>query len=344
MVVCRVRRSAALLDPLFVVPEWGGFGVAEPVRSAQDMTRSTSTRALRASPLVLRAATRRSPLALWQAEHVVARLVAAHPGLSVELVALETEGDQRQDVSISSLGGKGAFSVEIQRAVAEGYADFAVHSAKDLPPVTADGLLLACIPERGDPRDAMVGSTIDDLEHGATVATGSQRRRAHLAHLRPDLRFVELRGNMATRLGKIPPGGAIVVASAAFARLGLDEHLTQIIDVAVMIPQVGQGALAIECRTDDQQTQDLLAVIEDDATRRCVNAERAFLAELGGDCDLPTGAHAQLDGDAKITVSAMLATNGTATSQLERHTAKGTDPDLLGRAVARHLKHSIGAT
>jgi hydroxymethylbilane synthase len=304
------------------------------------MMRSSATD-VKSEGLVLRAATRRSPLALWQAEHVAGLLVAAHRGLLVQSVALETEGDQRQDLPISAIGGKGAFSVEIQRAVLDGRADFAVHSAKDLPPVAAAGLVVACIPLRGDPRDALVGSTIEQLPHQATVATGSQRRRAQLAHIRPDLKFVELRGNMATRLAKTPRGGAIVVAAAAFGRLGLDRHLTQIFDVEVMIPQVGQGAIAIECRADDQQTRDLLAVIEDEASRRCVNAERAFLAELGGDCELPAGAHAQLCGDNDIVLSAMLAKDGTASGRLERHSITGSDPALLGRTAALHLNHAI---
>lgn len=294
---------------------------------------------------MLRAATRRSPLALWQAEHVAALLAAAHPGLTVELVGLETEGDQRFDVPISEIGGKGVFAKEVQQAVLAGRADFAVHSAKDLPAVTVEGLTLASVPARGDARDALVGATLDALPEGATVATGSQRRRVQLARLRPDLVFTELRGNMATRLAKVPDGGAIVVAAAAFQRLGLEEHLSEVFAVHRMIPQVGQGALAIECRADDEATERLLAAVEHPPTRHRVDAERAFLAELGGDCDLPAGAHARFEGvqDAGVLIlDAFLATAGDAAARMERHQASGDDAESLGTSVARHLRAALG--
>ena len=293
----------------------------------------------------LRAATRRSPLARWQAEHVAALLTAAHPGLTVELVPVDTEGDQRLDVPISAIGGKGVFAKEVQAAVLDGRADLAVHSAKDLPAVTVDGLVLASVPERGDSRDALVGATLADLPHGATVASGSQRRRAQLARLRPDLVFTELRGNMASRLSKVPEGGAIVVAAAAFQRLGLEAHLAQVFGVDERIPQVGQGALAIEAREGDDATRALLAAVEHRPTRRRVDAERAFLAELGGDCDLPAGAHARLPGvvdDGRLVLQGFLATEGTAAAGVELHTAEGDDPELLGTTVARHLRAALG--
>ncbi len=296
-------------------------------------------------PQVLRAATRRSPLAMWQAAHVRDLLLAAHPGLAVELVGLETEGDQRLDVPISAIGGKGVFAKEVQQAVLAGRADFAVHSAKDLPAVTVEGLTLAAVPARGDARDALVGATLETLPHGATVATGSQRRRAQLARLRPDLAFTELRGNMASRLAKVPEGGAIVVAVAAFERLGLTEHLAEVLDVEQMVPQVGQGALAIECREDDAATLALLAAIEHAPTRHRVDAERAFLAELGGDCDLPAGAHARFEGvqDAGVLVlDAFLASAGDGSGRFERHRAAGDDGEALGASAARHLRLALG--
>lgn len=269
--------------------------------------------------MVLRLATRRSPLALWQAEHVGALLKAAHPGLAVELVAVSTEGDRRLDVALSEIGGKGVFATEVQAALLDGRADVAVHSAKDLPAVTGEGLLLAAVPERGDPRDALVGSTLADLAPGAVVATGSARRRAQLAALRPDLRFAELRGNMATRLAKADEFDAIVVAAVAFERLGMAEHLSEVLDETTMIPQVAQAALAIECRDDDSETAELLAAAEHAPSRRRVDAERAFLAELGGDCTLPAGAHAAfvgtdgvgtdgVDTDGALVLRGMLAT------------------------------------
>jgi hydroxymethylbilane synthase len=295
----------------------------------------------------VRAATRRSPLAVWQARHVADLLQAAHPGLEVELVGLETEGDQRLDVPISEIGGKGVFAKEVQQAVLAGRADFAVHSAKDLPAVTVEGLDLASVPERGDARDALVGATLDGLPHGATVATGSQRRRAQLARLRPDLAFVELRGNMATRLAKVPAGGAIVVAAAALQRLGLEEHLAEVLDVSRMVPQVGQGALAIECRAGDDATRELLAAVEHAPTRRRVDAERAFLAELGGDCELPAGAHARYEGVQQagtLVLDAFLASEGSADAHVERHQAAGDDAEVLGAQVARHLRAALGPT
>lgn len=295
---------------------------------------------------VLRAATRSSPLARWQADHVAALLAAAHPGLTVEIVPVDTEGDRRLDVPISSIGGKGVFAKEVQAAVLDGRADFAVHSAKDLPAVTVPGLSLACVPVRGDARDALVGASLDGLATGATVATGSQRRRAQLAVLRPDLVFTELRGNMATRLTKVPDGGAIVVAAVALERLGLAERLTDVLDAEQMIPQVGQGALAVECRADDAATLELLAAVEHGPSRRRVDAERAFLAELGGDCDLPAGAHATLDAgeDAGVLrLDAFLAGSdvGGSDRRIVRHTAAGDDPESVGTTVAKHLREAL---
>jgi hydroxymethylbilane synthase len=299
------------------------------------------------SPLagaVLRAATRRSPLARWQAAHVAGLLATAFPGLTVELVGIETEGDQRLDVPIAEIGGKGVFAKEVQRAVLDGHADFAVHSAKDLPAVTVDGLVLAAVPERADPHDALVGARLHDLPPGAVVATGSQRRRAQLSRLRPDLTFRELRGNMASRLSKVPDGGAIVVAVAAFERLDLAAHLAQVLSVEEMIPQVGQGALAVECRADDAATRALVGAIEHAPSRRRVDAERAFLVELGGDCDLPAGAHARFEGvqqSGVLVLDAFLADSGTAGAAHVRHQASGDDPVALGAAAARHVRSAL---
>jgi len=293
---------------------------------------------------VVRAATRRSPLARWQAEHVAAMLRAVHPGLVVELVEVETEPDRRLDVPIAAFGGKGAFAKEVQAAVLDGRADLAVHSAKDLPSVTVDGLVLAAVPERGTSLDALVGATLDGLGEGATVATGSQRRRAQLAAHRPDLVFADLRGNMAARLDKVPEGGAVVAAAAALERLGLDDRIDELLGVDVMVPQAGQGALGVECRDGDDATLDLLGPIEHPPSRRRVDAERAFLAELGGDCELPAGAHANLPGvqdDDGLVLRAFLATEGSAAARVVRHVASGDDPAALGTAVARHLRHAL---
>lgn len=291
----------------------------------------------------LRVATRGSALARWQADHVVFLLHKVDPTIEAELVVVETSGDRRRDVPIWQLGGKGAFVKEVQAAVLEGRADIAVHSAKDLPSTTPDGLVIAAVPARADVRDALVGAALDDLPEGAVVATGSLRRRAQLAHHRPDLSFEGLRGNMGTRLDRAGRDGvdAVVVAAAALDRLGLAERIAERLDVDVVLPQVGQAALAVECRRDDDETRFLLARAEHGPTRRAVDAERGFLAELGGDCALPAAAHATLAGDS-IRVRGMVATpDGTI---VVRHEVSGPAAAgaALGRSVARNLLDDQG--
>jgi hydroxymethylbilane synthase len=298
----------------------------------------------------LRLATRGSQLALWQADHVTGLLRAAHPELHLEIVPVSTEGDRRLDVPLSEIGGKGVFATEVQAALLDGRADVAVHSAKDLPAVTGAGLVLAAVPERGDPRDALVGATLDELRTGAVVATGSARRRAQLARLRPDLEFAELRGNMATRLAKAADFDAIVVAAVAFERLGLARHLSQLLDVDTFVPQVAQAALAVECRADDARIRELVGAIEHAPSRRRVDAERAFLAELGGDCSLPAGAHAQLRPDGSLHLRAVLADavgGEVLVDEDELDAARVSDPgalEQLGRGVARRLRDALAAS
>lgn len=292
-----------------------------------------------AEPTRLRIATRASQLAVWQAEHVADLLRAARPGVEVELVRVTTEGDRRTDVPLSVIGGKGVFATEVQSAVLEGRAELAVHSGKDLPAVTGEGLHLAAVPRRGDPRDALVGAALDDLPEGAVVATGSIRRRAQLADLRPDLRFAELRGNMATRLAKAEHFDAIVVAAAALGRLGLEQHLTEVLPVERFIPQVAQGALAVECRAGEPELAALLQELEDATTRRAVDAERAFLAELGGDCTLPAGAHARVLDDGGLELRAVLAAD--VRGAVARTVERGDDPVDLGTRVARTLRAQL---
>lgn len=287
----------------------------------------------------LRVATRNSPLALWQTEHVIGLLQAADPSLSVEIVSMATTADKSLETSISALGGKGAFSKEVQQLVQIDEADLAVHSAKDLQAETPDGLVVGAYPERGDPRDLLVGSTLADLPSGAMVATGSNRRRVQLAELRPDLRFAELRGNMGTRLSRLGEFDAIVTAVAAMDRLGLELEVVDPLEPEVMLPQVGQGALAVECRSTDTDALERLAVIDHQLTRSLVEAERDFLIELGGDCDLPAGAHARLLGD-QVTVVGMLAGAARPDGAVPVHRASvnGLIDDRPGRTVARQLK------
>lgn len=283
---------------------------------------------------MLRAATRGSSLALAQARHV-----ASLVDQPVELVVVETMGDRRLDVPIWEIGGMGVFVKEVQAAVLDGRADFAVHSAKDLPAVHPEGLVLAAVPEREDPRDALVGSTLAALPSGARVASGSVRRRAQLAWLRPDLTFSGLRGNIETRLGKAGEFDAIVVAAAALARLGRTEAATEVLEPAQMLPQVGQGALALEARAGDEAVLGALAALDHRPTRLAVEAERAYLRELGGACDLPVAAYATVDGD-EITLTALLAS-------LDGHIVlrvndTGRDPEVLGRALAHRILDQSG--
>lgn len=297
----------------------------------------------------LRAATRASALAQWQTDAVAEALVeaAARSGvaLTVEKVLVETTADQRLDIPIHAMGGKGVFVKEVQAAVLDGRADLAVHSGKDMPAITPDGLVLASVPPRADARDLLIGCTLDGLPHGATVATGSIRRRAQLAHLRPDLRFAELRGNIATRLEKAAAFDAIVMAAAAVDRLDIDlsDRDIELLDPAVMLPQVAQGAMAVECRSADPDLLQLLALIEDPVSRLAVDAERAFLAELGGDCDLPAGAYATLHGNI-LEFEALLAAPDGSTVLRERRRVPAHDAPEVGRSVARQLlDHRGGA-
>ena len=290
----------------------------------------------------LRAATRSSPLARWQTEHVIALLEAAHPGLEVEPVLLTSAPDKDLSRPISELGGKGLFAKEVQEAVLDGRADLAVHSAKDLPSQTVPGLVLAAVPERGDPRDVLVGAGLVDLPVGAVIATGANRRRVQLQDLRPDLRFVELRGNIQRRVataGTVVADGelagqritAIIAAGAAMLRQDMEAAITDWLPPYLMTPQVGQGALAIECRADDEGTQARLAAIEHAPSRRRVDAERSFLIALGGDCDLPAGAHATLaDEDPGSEITLRMVIGADDGSRLERAVIRGTDATTIG--------------
>ena len=286
---------------------------------------------------IVRLATRSSAQATAQAQAVADALMAAHPGVTVALVFVETLGDQRTDVPLHSIGGQGVFVKEVQRAVLDGHADLAVHSAKDLPSVTADGLQLAAFCARRDARDALVGRALADLPEGATVATGSVRRRAQLQAVRPDLSFVELRGNIHTRLSKLPEGGSLVMAVAAMEILGITDRIAQALPVAEFVPAPGQGCVAIECREGDDATSALLAAVDHAPTRAAVEAERAFLAELGTGCSLPVAAHA-VDG----VLHGFLADPASG-----RHVADtvavGADGRTVAAALARDLRDRLGA-
>jgi hydroxymethylbilane synthase len=302
------------------------------VTSQPDRARSAG------DPLVI--ATRGSLQARTQAEHVAQQLRDAHPGLDVVLELVKTTGDVRTDVPLHQIGGQGVFVKEVQQAVLDGRADLAVHSAKDLPSVTADGLVIAAVPRRRDPRDALVGRALDDLAEGATVATGSVRRQALLRAMRPDLHFADLRGNITSRLEKVPPGGAIVMAAAALEIVGLTDRIAQLLEPHQMLPQVGQGAVAVECRTDDDEVRRLLTAIEHRDSRRRVDAERAYLAGIGGGCDKPVAAHATLGAYGFVVLEGLLVRDDGV---VVRHRASANDPAAVGATVARAVLAGSGA-
>ncbi len=283
----------------------------------------------------LRVATRGSALARRQAERVVEML-----GVEAEYVIVSTRGDERRDVPIHTMGGTGVFVKEVEQTVLDGRADVAVHSAKDLPSETAAELVLGALPERADPRDALVGRALDDVPTGGRVGTGSVRRRAQLASVRPDLGFGELRGNIPTRLEKASAFDAIVVAAAALDRLGLADRIAERVEPGIVLPQVAQGALAVECRADDSGTRELLARIDDADVRTAVTAERAYLAELGGGCNLPCGALAEAGDGGEVRLDALLGSLDGRISLRVR--VEGSDPTAVGAEAARRLVDEEG--
>jgi len=289
--------------------------------------------------MTLRVATRRSPLALVQATLVQRRLL--EHGIESELVLVDTRGDKDVHTDLAVLGGQGVFAVEIQRTVLAGDADVAVHSAKDLPSSTPPGLILASVPQRLDASDVLVGRSLAGLGPGATVATGSPRRRALLLERRPDVQIVPLRGNMATRLAKAGTDGvdAIVAARAALERLDELDIVSERLDPTWFIPQVGQGALALEARDDDETTLFTLGLINEPEAFLAVTAERAFLAELGAGCSIPAGAHAEVEGETLTLRGVMLHPDGTTSVRAE---LTGGDPLELGSSLARYLRDDLG--
>lgn len=281
----------------------------------------------------LRVATRGSRLALRQVE-----LVAEMLGVRTVPVIVSTVGDRRRDVPLRTIAGKGAFTGEVRDALAAGAADIAVHSAKDLP-ATDDRRFTTVYPVREDARDALVGSTLAELPHGGVVATGAPRRRAQLSALRCDLRFSELRGNIDTRLAKAPQFDAIVVAAAALRRLRITvDAATELLPVDDFVPQVGQGVLAVDARADDRRARSLIGAIDNAVTRLAITAERTFLEVLGGDCDLPAGAHATVLEDGAVHLQAVLATSD---GRLLSRRSTGCDPLALATATANELLSQV---
>ncbi|WP_303748764.1 hydroxymethylbilane synthase [Stenotrophomonas pigmentata] len=290
---------------------------------------------------ILRIATRKSPLALWQSEHVADRLRQAHPGLQVELVPMSTRGDEILDRSLAAIGGKGLFLKELELAMLRGEADCAVHSLKDVPMELEAPFVLPAILTRADSADAFVSNTyasLDALPQGACVGTSSLRRQAQLRALRPDLQSRDLRGNVNTRLAKLDAGeyDAIILACAGLERLELGARIRDRLVAPQWLPAPAQAAVAIECRQDDAGTIALLKALDDAATRTCVEAERAMNRALDGSCHVPVAGLAQWRGD-DLWLQGLVG--GVADGRAVRAQAQGpaSDPEALGQEVARQL-------
>jgi hydroxymethylbilane synthase len=306
----------------------------------------------------VRIATRGSRLALWQARHIAERIHSLRPDCSIQLKVVKTQGDKILDVPLAKIGGKGLFVKEIEDALLNGDADLAVHSMKDMPGELPPGLVLACIPERGEADDSLLSlasSSLAQLPQGAHVGTSSLRRQAQLLHLRPDLRISGLRGNVDTRLRKLHAGqfDAIVLATAGLKRLELHAPHISRLGPPDFLPAVGQGALGIECRADRQDILDLLAPLEHQETRVCIEAERAFLAGLNGGCQAPIAGHARMCGPRDFTMEVLIAdidgsgalrAQGQGTSNNAAHAGRALAAQLLEQGAARILHKLYAAS
>ncbi len=289
----------------------------------------------------LKIATRQSPLALWQAEHIRARLEALHADLTVELVTFVTQGDKILDTPLAKIGGKGLFVKELEAALLDGRADLAVHSMKDVPMALPEGLTLAVICEREDPLDAFVSNayaSFDDLPQGAKVGTSSLRRKCQILKARPDLEIIDLRGNVGTRLSKLDAGNydAIILASAGLKRLELADRIRHTLDPVVSLPAVGQGALGLECREDDQAVLDLILPLMHDESNVCVRAERAFNAYLEGGCQVPIAGYATLQ-DGQLTIEGRVGSVDGETLLQVNLKGQPEDAEKLGVQLAQEL-------
>ena len=290
---------------------------------------------------LLRIATRKSQLALWQAEHVAALMRRAHPGIEVELLPMSTKGDRIQDRSLAAIGGKGLFIKELETALEDRRADLAVHSMKDVPGELPDGMVIAAVLPRVDARDALIaagGRRFEELTRGARLGTSSLRRQAQLLAVRPDLAIQTLRGNVDSRLKRLDAGelDAIILACAGLIRLGLEARITARLDPKISLPAVGQGVIGIECRADDGATRRILASLNDEPTRIAVEAERAFARRLGGSCQSPIAAHARLKGD-RLTLEGLVAEPDGSRVWRDMLSGSAADPRDLGNALAERV-------
>jgi hydroxymethylbilane synthase len=304
---------------------------------------------------IIRIGTRGSPLAVWQAEWVRSQLLALHPQYKVELVRIKTTGDKILDVPLAQVGGKGLFVKEIETSLLEKQTDLAVHSMKDMPAEIPQGLCIGVVPERENPLDILIsreGHAFKDLPEGARLGSSSLRRGAQVRHVRPDITIHPLRGNLDTRIRKLETEGldAIVLAAAGVRRLGLEDRITEYIPENIMLPAIGQGALAIEMREDDDATRDLIAPMDHRETRLAVESERAFLGRLEGGCQVPIAAHAKINGD-KVDLAGLVAEvdgsvllRETITGPVDKHEELGVElaNQLLERGGREILEQILG--
>lgn len=286
--------------------------------------------------------TRSSKLALWQAEYIADCLQKQYPDLVVELKHIATTGDKILDTPLAKIGGKGLFTKELETEMLAGDIDIAVHSLKDMPTLIPEGLTLAVITERFDPGDCLVSNiygSLAKLPQGARVGTSSLRRKAQLLHARPDLTILDLRGNVNTRLRKLDDGeyDAIILAAAGLKRLGFGDRIKETIDPALCLPAVGQGALAIEARADDEEILELIKFLQDDATRQSAAAERAFLAAVEGGCQVPVGVYARKQANGSLQVTAVIASVDGKTLLRDELIGDASEADELGRKLATKL-------
>jgi hydroxymethylbilane synthase len=293
------------------------------------------------SDTTLRIATRKSPLALWQAEHVKARLEAVHPGLRVELVPMQTRGDKILDSPLAKIGGKGLFIKELEQSLRDGGSDIAVHSMKDVTVDLPEDLILPVILTREDPRDAFISikyNKLEDLPHGARVGTSSLRRQCQLHALGMDMQTLDLRGNVGTRLKRLDDGhyDAIILAAAGIKRLGMGERIAQFLEAPRMLPAIGQGAIGIECRAGDAATLALIQPLHDADTATCVLAERAVNRRLFGGCQVPIAGHARLDGE-RIHLDALVGSPDGRTMVRGSVTGMRQDGERIGVELAEDL-------
>jgi len=307
---------------------------------------------------VIRIGTRGSPLAVWQAEWVRSRLLALHPEYTAEIVKIKTTGDKILDVPLAKVGGKGLFVKEIETALLEGGIDLAVHSMKDMPAEIPPGLCIGVVPERENPLDILIsrnGHSFKDLREKANLGSSSLRRGAQVRHIRPDITVQPLRGNLDTRIRKLETEGldAIILAAAGVKRLGMESRITEYMSEDIMLPAIGQGALSIEVREDDNAIRDLIAPVDHRETRLAIESERAFLSRLEGGCQVPIAAHAKIVGDqidltglvAEVDGSVLLREN--VTGSVDKHEELGVQlanqlleqggrkilEDILGRSI-----------